>query len=319
MKDVNLDSIDELPRARTKQRKWRVSLIWVVPVVAAFVAGYLVYERAREFGAAITIRFPDVDGIRPGQTPIRFRGAEIGQVTDVELDENRQSAIVRAKIKRNALFVACDGSVFWMVRPRLGIGDMADLGTLITGPYIEVQPGKGDPAVDFVGAELDPTIIDPDGKRVLLLSNHGGSWRAGHPLYYRGIEVGAVRNVRLSDNSTAVEIDCIIRRRYASLVRPGSKFWNVTGLDVRFGLFHGAELSIDSLKSLVIGGIAFATPEKSEPSMATSGTVFRLYDEPENEWLEWSPKIELPPENGGVAGLGVGLTGDVRYSHSTPH
>jgi len=100
--------------------------------------------------------------------------------------------------------------------------------------------------------------IDPHGLTIILVASHGGSLHTGQPIYYRGIEVGAVRQARLSTNSTTVKIECVIRQRYANLVRPESRFWNVTGLEVRVGLFRGAELSIESLKSLFLGGIAMA-------------------------------------------------------------
>jgi paraquat-inducible protein B len=171
------------------------------------------------------------------------------------------------------------------------------LGTLITGPYITVLPGEGKAAGKFIGVEHSPAMLDPNGLKIILLSGHSGSLGPGVPIYYRGIEVGAVQKTRLSTNATLVEIHGVIRRRYAPLVRPDSKFWNVTGLDVRVGLFHGAEVNVESLKSLLLGGIAFATPNDLKGEPVQDGVIFRLHDRPEKEWSEWSPRIELPPED----------------------
>jgi paraquat-inducible protein B len=295
MNPAPVPSRDTLPRAKTRRRRWSIPLIWVVPLGAALVAAWLVYQRARESGPKITIRFRDGEGLNPGQTPIRYRGADVGQVSAVALSEDHRYATVEARLHRSGAFVACQGSVFWIVRPQLGAGNFTGLGTLITGPYITVLPGEGSRAADFVGVDDSPLVLDPHGLRIVLLSSHGGSLQAGVPIYYRGIEVGAVRETRLSTNATTVEIHSVIRRPYAPLVRAESKFWNVTGLDVRVGLFRGAEIDVESLKSLLIGGIAFATPEDSKDEPVHDGMVFRLYDREEKKWLEWAPPIAIPP------------------------
>jgi paraquat-inducible protein B len=284
-----------VPKARTKRRAWRFPFIWVVPVVSALVAGYLVYRHVREFGGTITIQFRSATGLEPGQTPIRYRGANIGQVTDVTLTRDEEYANVKVKLKRFASSVARAGSVFWVVRPEVGLGNLTGLETIVSGPYIEVLPGKGKPANQFTGVETSPMDIDPQGLRIVLLSNDAGSLHAGVPIYYRGIEVGAVRETRLDTNAAAVEIVGVIRHQYAALVRPGSKFWNVTGLDLRLGLFHGAEMNVESLKSLLIGGIAFATPDNPQGQPVEDGTVFRLYPQAEKQWLAWTPQIPIAP------------------------
>jgi paraquat-inducible protein B len=139
-------------------------------------------------------------------------------------------------------------------------------------------------------------MIDPNGRLVILRTDHGGSLRAGVPIYYRGVEVGSVKETKLSADASAVEIHGVIRERFAALVTPESKFWNVTGMDVRVGLFRGAEINVESLKSLILGGIAFATPERVNDRPAQDGMVFRLYDEADKNWLKWSPSIQLSPQ-----------------------
>ncbi len=286
----------DLPSANIRVKSRSASLIWLVPILAAVVAGYLIYQRIQAFGPTITIQFRDVTGIKPGQTPLQYRGAEIGQVTSVALSPDRQSVTVRVKLRRHAESVAKGDSVFWIVRPQVGLGNITGLGTIITGPYVDVLPGSGQAATKFTGVERSPIVIDPEGLAITLHSDHSGSLRGGVPVYYRGIEVGTVRETRLNTNATSVEIHCIIRHRYAPLVRPESKFWNVTGVDVRVGLFRGAEVNIESLKSLVIGGIAFATPAGVSAGPVAAGLPFILHDQAEKDWLKWAPRIPLPPD-----------------------
>jgi paraquat-inducible protein B len=118
--------------------------------------------------------------------------------------------------------------------------------------------------------------------------------QAGSPIYYRGIEVGAVQEQRLSADARMVEFDAFIQQRYAPLIRKETKFWNVSGVNVDFGLFKGAEVNVESLKSLVSGGINFATPDEAKGGEPVKdGTLFRLYDEPKKEWLDWAPAISI--------------------------
>lgn len=292
----NPEVADELPKAKVRRRRWGVPVVWVVPVVAAIVAGYLVYDRVQEFGAKITIKFKDGSGLKTGQTPIKYRGVPIGEVAAVELSENQQHVLVKARLRRSALSIAREGSVFWIVRPEVGIANITGLGTVITGPHIEVLPGTGEAKSEFVGLESAPVALERKGLKIVLRSSRLGSLKPSSPVYYRGIEVGAVQDSQLGNNSTTVDIQVFVRQRYVNLVRNGSKFWNVSGVDVSFGLFRGVEINLESLRSLVAGGIAFATPNDPKGKAAKDGMVFRLYEKPKKEWLEWTPEIPIPPE-----------------------
>ncbi len=308
----------DLPQAKTKKRRWKLSPVWAVPAVAALLAGYLVYQRVLEYGSTITIQFREASGVNPGQTPVKYRGVDIGQVGSIRLSEDQQYATLEVKLKRQASSVAREDSVFWIVRPQLGMGNFTGLGTIITGPYIEVLPGEGEAASEFIGAEQSPKILDPDGLNLILLSPHSASLRAGVPIYYRGIAVGAVREARLTTNANAVAIQGVIRPRYAPLVRTDSKFWNVTGMDVRVGLFSGAEVDVESLKSLFIGGIAFATPDDSNPRPVPDGMVFRLHDQAKPEWREWSPPISIPIESDGAEQAEIRTPRDLPFPQRNP-
>lgn len=292
----NSEAREELPKAAVRKRKWGFPVIWVVPVIAAIVAGYLVYDRVRSYGPTITIRFKDANGIKPGETLIKHLGVSIGTVTAVELTEDVEHVLVTARLRRAPVSVAREGAVFWIVRPELGVANISGLGTVISGPHIEVLPGTGAPKEEFVGIESSPVILERNGLKIVLLSNRVGSLRPNSPVYYRGVEVGVVQEVDLSPDATTVSIRLFIRQRYARLVRSGTKFWNASGADVNAGLFRGIDIKVESLRALVAGGIAFAIPDDPKAPPAKNGMVFPLYDEPKKEWLDWSPKIPIPPE-----------------------
>lgn len=287
---------DDLPEAKVRARRWKFPVVWVVPVVAALVAGYLVYDRVREFGPEITIRFRDAAGLKTGQTPLQYRGVQIGEVTGLELSEDRKAALVKVRLRRSAEPFAREGTAFWIVRPEVGIGNITGLTTVITGPQIEALPGTGKSRTDFVGLESPPVAVERKGLRIVLRTDRLGSLKHGSPVYYRGIEVGAVQDARLGTDAASVDIHVFIRQRYAGLVRRGSKFWDVSGIDMKVGLFRGLEINVESLRSLMAGGIAFATPDDPKDGPAKGGTVYSLYDKPKKEWMEWSPKIPIPPD-----------------------
>ena len=291
------DNAEGLPKARIRRRRWALPVVWVVPLAAAVVAGYLVYGRLEESGPTITIKFKDGSGVKPAHTEIRYRGVPIGQVQAIDLSTDGEAVVVKAQLRRSAAMIAREGSAFWIVRPEVGPGTISGLSTVLTGPYIQVLPGPGKSVSEFVGLENPPAALERNGLKIVLAASHIESVRTGSPVYYRGIEVGSVTGIELSGDATTAHVHLFISQRYARLVRIGSRFWTVSGLDVNVSLLKGVEISVESLRSLIAGGIAFATPDDPTTPPARDGTVFVLHDKPQKEWLTWAPKIPLPPPN----------------------
>ena len=285
---------DALPVARVRRRRrWALHIVWLVPLAAAVVAGYLVYGRMQEYGPTITIMFRDATGLKPGQSDVRYRGVTVGEVSALELSPDLAHAVVSARLRREAADIAREGSVFWIVRPEVGIETVRGLSTVISGPYIEVLPGSGQPKTDFVGLERPSPALGRRGLRVTLATAQLTSIRPRAPVYYRGIEVGMVIGTGLSRDARAAHVQLLIEPRYARLVRIASRFWTASGVDVSVSLFKGLDINVDSLRSLITGGIAFATPDAQSPP-ANESTIFVLHDKPEKKWLTWTPGIPLP-------------------------
>lgn len=283
---------EERPQATIRRRHPWLQAIWVVPLVAAAIAAWLLYERVRQFGPEITIEFRDGGGLRSGQTPVKYRGVQVGEVTGIALSGDQERVVVHARLRREAAVLAREGTAFWIVRPQVGWGNVTGLNTVLSGPEIHMEPGDGAAAKRFEGAERAPS---PPGLRLLLKAERPVSLRAGSPVYYRGVEVGAVQRIELAPDARAADIHVTISQRYASLVRTGSAFWNVSGISLRGGVLEGVELQLESLRSLVAGGIEFASPEKSP--RAPQGATFFLHEGPQKEWLGWNPRIALPKED----------------------
>lgn len=286
---------EELPRARLRSRRL-FNLAWIIPVVAAAVAGWLIWQRMQERGPEISIRFADGGGLRVGITPVKYRGVVIGEVSGVRLAEDLHHVLVRARLQRGAAGIAREGAVFWIVRPQVGFGNITGLNTVLTGPEIQVLPAKGEGPrrQEFVGLDAAPVGLETAGLKLVLRAERPRSIRPNTPVHYRGVEVGMVQKLELGPNALSADVHVLIFERYAGLVRQGSAFWDTSGVSVRGGLLKGIELDIESLRTIATGGIEFATPS-AKATRAKSGSVFFLHDKPKDEWLSWLPRIPLPP------------------------
>ena len=284
---------EETPKARVRRRRV-FRLVWIVPAMAIAVAAYLLWQRMQEYGPEVRVTFADGGGLRVGQTPVRYRGVQVGEVIGVALSQDEKRAVVRIRLMRSGAGLAREGSRFWIVRPRVGLGQVTGLTTVLSGPEINVIPGKpGEPAkYEFTGLDNPPSSVE-GGLQIVLRGEHP-KMRADAPVYYRGVEVGVVQKIDLAPNALSADVHVAIYPRFAPLVREGSSFWDVSGLNVKAGLMKGLEIELESLRSFLSGGIEFATPPGTP--RAKPGTVFFLYSEPKKEWLGWAPKIPIAPE-----------------------
>ena len=150
---------EETPKARVRRRRV-LRLVWMVPAMAIAVAAYLLWQRLQEYGPEVRVTFADGAGLRIGQTPLRYRGVQVGEVIGVGLSEDEKRAVVRIRLTRFGAGLAREGSRFWIVRPRVGFGQVTGLTTVLSGPEINVIPGKqGEPAqYEFTGLDNPPPV-----------------------------------------------------------------------------------------------------------------------------------------------------------------
>ncbi|KJJ99573.1 MULTISPECIES: PqiB family protein [Pseudomonas] len=253
-------------------------------------------EAANQSGTTVTIRVERADGLKVG-TPIRFKGLDVGKVEQVDLTDDLQAVLLKARITEVPERIARVGTQFWVVKPALGIVKTANLETLVTGQYLEVQPASKNqgPQRTFNALPQAPDFSEREAGLALVLSApRRGSIKPGVPVTYREIPVGKVTGFELGQTADRVLIHILIEPRYATLVRGGSRFWNSSGFGVDIGLFKGATVRTESLETLIQGGIAFATPDGEKMgNPARPQQTFALFDDAEDEWLQWAPKIQI--------------------------
>ena len=253
------------------------------------------YEAAQEQGTLVDIFMASADGIETG-TAIRFQGIQVGTIKSVKLKPDLSGVIMQALLHVQPDRFARDGSVFWLVQPKLSISGASNLDTLVKGRYFEVIPGTGPAKKQFLGQLEAPVKTgERGGLNLILTTPRLGSIKEGLAVYYREVPVGKVTGYRLGDTADHILVFINIEPRFTALVRKGSRFWNASGVSIDVGLFKGAKIKTDSLESILAGGIAFATPDDALAlPQAQPGEVFSMSAEMKEEWLAWKPRIPLP-------------------------
>jgi len=284
-----------LPKPIVKKMRWPFPIIWAVPVVAAILTAFFLRDKIRERGPEITIQFNDGSGLKPGQTQLVIHGVQVGQVSSVDLSEDQKHVLVHVSLHRNEISIAKKQTLFWIVRPEVSLQAISGLGAILSGPYIEARPGDGEAMWEFEGSD-SPPIAMGKGIRLVLHTDHLAHVQIDTPVMYRGFQVGAVQDIRLSAMADQVNVTVFIREGYTALARTNSEFWTVSGADIRGGVLTGVKVKLDSLSSILSGGVAFATPEKGMGPAAGDGAQFELHDEEDKDWLKWKPQIQLPPQ-----------------------
>lgn len=269
----------ELPQARLEERRrWSPSLVWLIPVVAALIGGYLTVQAILSRGPTITIAFHNAEGLEAGKTRIKYRDVDIGEVTSVKVSEDRKSIIATAQISKEAEPYLTSDSRFWIVRPRIAGGSVSGLGTLLSGAYIGMDAGRSKTSSQrFTGLDVPPIITgDLPGRQFVLKSADLGSLDIGAPVYFRRVPVGQVVAYALDKSGQGLDLTVFINAPYDRFVVPDTRFWHASGVDLSISA-NGLKVNTQSLTAIALGGIAFESPSSGENAQpAAAGAVFGL-------------------------------------------
>ncbi|MHC8381207.1 PqiB family protein [Pseudomonas sp. LB3P14] len=281
MKSQATDGPQAPGQAPVKTRRFSVSLVWIVPIVAVLVGISLVVHSLMQEGPTITITFKTGSGLTANKTEVKYRNVVIGQVTDVELSDDQKSVNATVKLAKQAESFTREDSQFWVVRPRIGAGGVSGIDTLLSGDYIGADIGQANArAKKFTGLENPPPITYGEpGKRFTLHTQDLGSLDIGSPIYYRKIPVGQVVAYALDADGKGVNIEVFIHSPNDAYVTENTRFWNASGIDVNVGA-NGFSVKTESLSSILVGGIAFRAPEYSPNDQpATEEKAFDLFED----------------------------------------
>lgn len=267
--------------AQIKQQR-QISAVWIIPILALVMGAWMLFQYISSTGPQITLQLPTADGIEAGKTEIRALNVKVGVITQVTLSENYDHIIAKAQMNKDAERMLREDSMFWVVKPRIGRDGVSGLETLLSGAYIQLQPGKSaEEKEHFTVLDVPPVAApDAEGRRIILTHREAGKLGVGDPVIFKGFTVGRVEKTSFDVETRQALYQLFIFKPYDSLIRTRSKFWLSSGVDLQLNT-EGFELKLGSLESLLTGGVTFdSVPGMDSGDPLTEDmTNFRLYDD----------------------------------------
>jgi paraquat-inducible protein B len=291
--------------------------MWLIPLIAIAIGGWLAWDTLSKEGPTITLSFENAEGLQAGQSQLKFKEIVLGTVESLDLTPDHSHVLVKIATTRQAESLLTATTIFWVVKPRLFAGNLSGLSTLLSGAYVGMLPGEttGKPQRSFVGHE-DPPVLETNvaGHTFLLKASRLGSISIGSPVFYRDLDVGTVLGWDIATMAATVTIHAFVRAPYDSYVHDETRFWDASGFSLKLG-GTGVEVQVESLKALLLGGVAFDTPDaKTQTAISAEDHVFPLFKDRESaDNASYTRQIPLVAYfSGSVQGLGAGSDVTVR-------
>ena len=264
-----------------RQRRARVSLVWLVPIAAALVGFSMVVQNWLSAGPQITVSFETAEGLEANKTQVKYKNVVIGQVTAINLSEDHTRVIATIELDQHAEPFTREDTKFWVVRPRIGASGVSGVDTLLSGAFIGADAGRAEETRrEFVGLEAPPPVtFGVKGKQFTLHTDDLGSLGIGSPLYFRRLQVGQVISFGLADDGKGVQVQVFVNAPYDNFVTDDTRFWNASGVDVSVAA-DGLTVNTESLSAILAGGIAFRAPNYSPDARpAAEDSEFTLFSD----------------------------------------
>ncbi|RDJ98018.1 intermembrane transport protein PqiB [Paraburkholderia lacunae] len=275
----------DLPEAvATPRSRWRMQIVWLVPIVAVLIGGWLAVKAVLEQGPTVTISFATGEGLEAGKTKIKFKNVDVGVVKSVTLSRDHRSVVATAELVKDASNMLVDDTRFWVVRPRISGGTVSGIGTLLSGSFIGMDLGASTRSRrDYVGLESPPVFASGvPGREFVLKSEDMGSLDVGSPVFFRRLQVGQITAYSLDADGKGVTLRVFINAPYDKYVQSDTRFWHASGVDVSLGT-DGVKVNTQSVVAILIGGLAFQTPDETagQPEAAVRTEFLLFHDRAE--------------------------------------
>lgn len=310
---MNSDTTELAPLV---QKRARISRIWFVPILAAFIGAGMLFHQWQNQGISIEVSFETAEGLEAGKTRVKYRSVDIGVVKSISFNQDQSKILVSITVDKNMQSLLASDALFWVVRPRVGSGGVTGFGTLVSGAYIEISPGISEQkGTQYLGLEAPPvTSPSTPGIQLSLASVGGKPLRVGNPVMYRGFQVGRVEKIEFDTATRAARYDVFIDAPYDALVTTNTYFWNVGGASLSTTA-SGVSVNIASVETLLSGGLEFDVPEGvSLGERVDNGHNFKLFDSAESvsEGRQYRSLEYLVLVAGSVGGLNKGAPVEFR-------
>jgi paraquat-inducible protein B len=269
-----------VPESRTVvKKKRRLSLVWIVPIVAALAGAWVAVVKIRSEGPTITIVFKTAEGLEAGKTKIHYNGVDVGTLRKIRLSDDHQRAIATAEMAPGTESFLVEDTNFWIETARISGATVSGLGTLISGAYIGMEIGSSRKRKsEFVALDTPPIVAsDVPGRFFMLKTEDLGSLGRGTPIFFRRLQVGEVVSYELEKDGQSLSVKVFVNAPYDQYVNPDTRFWQASGVDVSLTA-SGLNVQTQSVLSILIGGIAFETPVTGAALRpAEANAVFTLF------------------------------------------
>lgn len=279
---------------KTETNSWLGSwYVWLFPVFALAISGWLVYKYFEDRGPTIRISFDEAAAVQSDKTFVRFRGVNIGKVTKIQISDDSKDVWVFVLLSKHAENFAVKGSKFWLVTPKVNMQQVTGLDTFFSGAYIAAQPGPadGDAEKNFVGlGNADDSEEFENTTAYFLETPDAESVSAGDHVTYRGLIIGVVRRTSLAKGAQLVKVQIQIQNRYAHLIRDNTVFSHKVAIQAKLGLFN-SEVRVNSFDSILHGGIEVFIPPPAGPK-AKGLAHFKLYKLPPKDYQLWNTELD---------------------------
>lgn len=272
------------------------SPIWIVPLLAVLIGLWMLVYTYQNQGPQLTLLASNAEGIISGKTTIKSRSVDVGKVMSVELSQDLNQVVIKARMNPGTEPMLNDESQLWVVKPSVGRGGVTGLNTLLSGAYIELQPGKASTAKYYYELLESPPIAPPDapGVRVFLTSADATSLSVGDPVLYRGYDVGTVELGEFDPQARSMRYQLFIRAPYDALVTDNVRFWQASGMALDMSA-EGVRIEMASVTTLLSGGVTFDVLEGwPRGQQAKNNSQFQLFQNKQsiqdglyNEYLEY--------------------------------
>jgi len=266
-----------------KIKRW--SPVWIIPIVTALIGAWILFYHFSHQGPEVMLTTTSAEGLEAGKTKIKSRSVDVGVVEAVTLSEDLSKVLVQARLNSGMETLLREDSAFWVVKPQIGREGISGLGTLLSGAYIELQPGlKGKEGRDEFQLLDAPPLAPPDAKglRVLLDSEKSGQLNAGDPVLFRGYRVGSVETSYFDAKERVMRYQLFISAPYDQLVTSNVRFWKDSGVAFDMSA-QGMRVEMGSLTTLFSGGVSFDVPEGwDRGEVIKEKSEFQLFDSERN-------------------------------------
>ena len=277
-------ALEDVPTAvAVKKRRSSPQLVWLIPIVAALIGGWLAVKTILEKGPTVTITFKTAEGIEAGKTKAKYKNIDIGEVKSVAFTKDLERVVVTVEFHKGVEPHLVEDVRFWIAKPRIAGGQVSGIGTLFSGSYIEMDRGKSSvPRREFEGLEVAPFVTgDVPGRQFILQGKDLGSHEPGTPVLFRRIAVGKVAASELKQDGSGVTLKIFVESPYDKFVTANTRFWDVSGIDISADA-SGLKVNTEGLVSILLGGIAFEAPADSGAlPEADPDTVFPIFPDRE--------------------------------------